>query len=984
MTPETWKKVAAAFDELAELDPREQASVLEQMRSEDPVACRQLERLLKERERRGFSEQAPRRVLVRAAREIAVQDHPHQSNTGEVLSDAFASTASEHANTDLPTTAPSQLGFLSPPQEEGEIGRLGSYRVLSVLGAGGMGVVLEAEDLKLHRRVALKVMKPELATNQQYHERFLREARAAAAVENDNIVPIYEVGADRGVPFLAMPLLKGRSLDDYINEGRKLSLHSVLRIGRQVAEGLSAAHEEGLIHRDIKPSNIWIEPVSGGRAKIVDFGLARALRPQAATQLTHSGVLLGTPAYMSPEQSRSPNVDHRCDLFSLGSVLYQLLTGELPFKGEDVMSLLAALAADNPRPPCEIDKSIPEDVSLLVMQLLSKDPSARPATALAVVDAIRGIEKRLATTAPPVSSPPPKQPSVSHHDTSRSSNAQRYSRSSWRRICLVGGALLGLGALVFALMQIILVRTPQGTVIVKSFDPNMHITITRNGTKVDDYVLSKRASTITLRTGQIEVRVKGKTDGIRVMNGKFMLERGKEVIVEITRDVAGDPRPKLAKKELQSPKRTAKDEPKETAKWVSLFNGKDLNGWTTFDGKPGPWRVENGMLIGEGKDLHHLYSTRGDYTNFQFRVEAKISAGNSGQWFRAKLNPKFPPGYEAQIVRPSPDAKIFEKTGVLYICVPQRAPHPFVAVEKTFEPPAADAWFIQEVIARGNHIVIKVNGDKVVDYVDDNDTFSNGHFALQIHPAGGTGSVVYFKKIEVKELPTEKDGRHSPVAPRPKSKKATQLNYALQFKGNGYAKHPNFFPLNGPLTVEAWVKFHDRSPNSVPIAHTGRGSPLMFAAKWNGNLWAFEVRQKKIGRSASQLDNRYQIGDFMHVACTWNGKEVALFVNGIRQRTANRKPKGQGHGPGGGLRIGTWVKGVIDDVRVSRGVRYTDYQFTPAPRLETDDDTIALYHFDEGKGNIAKDCSGNNRHLSITNGQWVLLEKTEIGRSSSR
>jgi hypothetical protein len=214
------------------------------------------------------------------------------------------------------------LAFLAPAQQPDEIGRLGPYRVLKVLGSGGMGVVFQAEDPQLQRLVALKVMRPELAATPSSRQRFLREARAVAAIEHDSIVPIYQVGEDRGVLFLAMQLLKGESLDERLRREGKLPPAEILRIGQEIARGLAAAHERGLVHRDIKPSNLWLHerPDRPGeawrfQAKVLDFGLARS--EAAEGHLTHLGHVLGTPAYMSPEQADGQAVDARSEYASI-------------------------------------------------------------------------------------------------------------------------------------------------------------------------------------------------------------------------------------------------------------------------------------------------------------------------------------------------------------------------------------------------------------------------------------------------------------------------------------------------------------------------------------------------------------------------------------------------------------------------------------------------------------------------------------------
>ena len=283
--------------------------------------------------------------------------------------------------------------FLSPAQGPDELGRLGHYRILRVLGAGGMGIVFEAEDTHLQRRVALKAMRPAVVTPAN-RERFLHEARATAAIEHDHIVTIYQVGEDCGVPYLAMKLLQGQSLEERLQvEGGWVPVSEVLRIGREVAEGLEAAHAKGLIHRDIKPANVFLEG-ERGRVKIVDFGLARAA--EVDMNLTQEGLVMGTPAYMAPEQADDKPLDPRCDLFSLGCVLYRASTGQMPFRGKDSMAIMMALATKQPDSPRAIDPMVPEAFSDLVMEMLAKEPEARPASARKVRETIERIERDLA------------------------------------------------------------------------------------------------------------------------------------------------------------------------------------------------------------------------------------------------------------------------------------------------------------------------------------------------------------------------------------------------------------------------------------------------------------------------------------------------------------------------------------------------------------------------------------------------------------
>ena len=282
--------------------------------------------------------------------------------------------------------------FLASPERPDELGRLGTYRVLKVLGAGGMGVVYEAEDPALQRRVAVKAMLPVLAVSTSARMRFVREARAAAAVEHERIVPIFQVGEDRGIPFLVMPLLKGETLEDRLGRISRLPLSETVRIGREIAEALAAAHGRGLIHRDIKPANVWID-AARANVKLLDFGLARSAEVSDAP-LTNQGSIFGTPAFMAPEQARGDTVDGRCDLFSLGCVLYRMSTGTLPFQGTSAVTILLAIVSKQPMAPVDMAPEIPHELSQLIMRLLAKDPAERPASAEAVIEALNAIPLR--------------------------------------------------------------------------------------------------------------------------------------------------------------------------------------------------------------------------------------------------------------------------------------------------------------------------------------------------------------------------------------------------------------------------------------------------------------------------------------------------------------------------------------------------------------------------------------------------------------
>ncbi len=260
--------------------------------------------------------------------------------------------------------------------------QVGSYRIMRQLGVGGMGVVYVAEDTLLKREVALKVLHPDPSGDPGRKERFLREARATAALNHDHIVRIYHADEADGELYFVMELLKGESLHTRLKREHRLKLREAMQIARETAEGLVAAHQHGLIHRDITPANLWLE--MPGRVKILDFGLVHV--PDDTSLLSRLGAVMGTPGYMSPEQAAGEPVTAGTDLFSLGCVLYQMATGEKPFQGDSANASIRAVISENPRSPRQINPEIPEALDQLIVRLLEKAEVNRPASAQEVSD----------------------------------------------------------------------------------------------------------------------------------------------------------------------------------------------------------------------------------------------------------------------------------------------------------------------------------------------------------------------------------------------------------------------------------------------------------------------------------------------------------------------------------------------------------------------------------------------------------------------
>lgn len=349
--------------------------------------------------------------------------------------------------------APPDLYFLRPSDRPGILGTLGDYEVQEVIGQGGMGIVLKALDPQLHRLVAIKVLAASIAGSRTARSRFTREAQAAASVSHDHIVPVHGVHETAGLPYLVMQYVAGESLQARLDRTGPLEVEEIVRIGWQTTTGLAAAHTQGLIHRDIKPANLmlvaggeWrvegekdatvssspstLHPPPATHVKITDFGLARMVDD---APLTQSGVVAGTPEYMAPEQARGEPVDHRADLFSLGSVLYALSTGVPPFRGATPLSVLRQVSEQMPAPIRALNPDVPAWLETFIARLMAKDPADRFQSASQVASLLEGYLAHL------------RQPEVSAPELPREDTARKPGRSL--PACIL--ALLGFGTSLF-------------------------------------------------------------------------------------------------------------------------------------------------------------------------------------------------------------------------------------------------------------------------------------------------------------------------------------------------------------------------------------------------------------------------------------------------------------------------------------------------------------------------------------------------------
>jgi serine/threonine protein kinase/multidrug resistance efflux pump len=432
-------------------------------------------------------------------------------------------------------TAPEEfLGFLDPAESAGDLGKLGPYRVLAVLGNGGMGIVLKAFDPALHRAVAIKVLAPQLAASGSARQRFAREARAAAAIRNEHVVAIHSVDEWKGMPYLVMEFIPGGSLQDRIDRAAPLDPNSILRIGMQAAAGLAAAHAQGLVHRDIKPSNILLENCVE-RVKITDFGLARAVDDASLTQ---SGVVAGTPLFMAPEQARSELIDHRADLFSLGAVLYAMCTGRSPFRAQTTMGVLRRVCDDMPRPVREVNPEIPEELAAVMNRLLVKEPALRFQTATEVAEILGQIlaRRQQGWTSQTDPFPQPVKPSAVEDvgPAKRPRHSRLIQAAAYLLVLLSGVFVLaettGTTKVLETIATVLRIKTPGGTLVLEVYDPEMKVQIDGESLTIH----GPGVQSITIKPGSHRVETyKGQG---RVSSEWITVSRGDKVQVKVGRE----------------------------------------------------------------------------------------------------------------------------------------------------------------------------------------------------------------------------------------------------------------------------------------------------------------------------------------------------------------------------------------------------------------------------------------------------------------
>ena len=489
--------------------------------------------------------------------------HPTNEHTGRPKRSADAEILADRAAEVLRYLEPANA---DPETGEVGLGKLDNYLLYRLIGAGSTGVVFHAIDQSLNRNVALKVLRPSLGAVAR--ERFMAEAKVAASIEHAHVVTIYQVGSMDRLAYIAMQWLPGQTLEQRLLES-ELEEAEIRQIVSQIAAGLSAAHQKQLVHRDIKPANIWICETSD-EVKILDFGLARIADDDPG--LTATGMLAGTPNFMSPEQTRGLELDGRSDLFSLGCILYRLLTGRLPFGAPTVLATLQSIQNQHPDPPQLVQASISSELSDLAMCLLEKQPNNRLGSATQLTQMLNRPRDQWPTK---VASYATRVATPANNLSDANSNSKGGNWSRWA--ALVGLSLLGTFGYLFA-PQILRIATDQGEIVINSDDKDVSINVSQDG-KLVTVLDAATSNSFNIRAGQYEIEAvgNGESDSVESKNSyqvspnSFAMKRGQQTIVTVNR-VPSDIGTAIANPDVESKEKIVDQR-------TAIYNGRTFEQW---------------------------------------------------------------------------------------------------------------------------------------------------------------------------------------------------------------------------------------------------------------------------------------------------------------------------------------------------------------------------------------------------------------------
>lgn len=812
------------------------------------------------------------------------------------------------------------LDFLNPTDKPNCLGTLAQYEAIEVVGRGGMGLVLRAYDTKLNRVVAIKVMAPELAANPMAVKRFLREARAAAAVSHEHVVTIHAIEEDNKPPFIVMEFVDGKSLQEKVDEAGSLELKEILRIGMQTARGLAAAHEQGLVHRDIKPANILLEN-GVERVQLTDFGLARATDDVSVTQ---TGQIAGTPQYMSPEQAEGKPLDARSDLFSLGSVLYTMCTGRPPFRADTAVAMLRRVTEDEPRPIRELNDDIPDWLEAIIFKLLEKNPDERFQSASDVSEL---LGQHLAHLQDPQSSPRPL-------DVNAGQSAKRKKRlqewkSGWGWGVIFFLAMLGARATWYYV-------TDAGTVVVDADDESLRVVFreilneSKDGTtqkitfNMSHAVEHFGSGPVRLGSGRYFVSLGDRQDEFDVSQDQFTLGRRGKIKIRIRRrsdnsgasdldDVAGSD----GLTELQA-----------LDGWVDLLTLAELD----RDESGSQWKREDADVVLSSGEHSALPLPVDPGTSYQLRsrFHRRTDGGSIKFWLPT-------PGGHTELSFND----WYKYHGIQYLdgrMLKDRQTGPALALGTKF---AVDES--HEMVARvhpeGDELSVSVtlDGKRLFDWTGSPASIlqQNPRVKLAeanaVHIGTGTSPGIVWETLEIRTL--DADG------------------YALDFDGrSSRVETPVRYDGNHPLTIEAFVTPRLVVDENQVLVGDSQASGLALMLRDDGH-WRFGTWDRKQRDYVRAVSERPAVANRrVHLAGVLNDNQTRLYVDGKLQGKPAKFDKmvpsglpmmiGANWEPGN--RFWEHFAGVMDEVRISKVARYNKDNFTPEVLFQSDEDTLAL------------------------------------------
>jgi len=960
----------------------------------------------------------------------------------------------------------------------------GRYQIMKELGRGAMGAVYLAKDEQLHREVALKIPQFDQNADPGMLERFYREARSAAVLQHPGICPVFDVGEIGGQHYITMAYIKGRPLRDFTKSAKRQEGKQVARVVRKIAMAMAEAHEHNVIHRDLKPANVMMntknEPV------VMDFGLARC-STEGEERLTHTGTIIGTPAYMSPEQVSGDQdaVGAASDIYSLGVIFYELLTGQLPFQG-NLMAILHQVATKDPTPPTELHGDVDLSLQDLCLRMLAKQPGDRPESMQQVADDLTAwLSGRRMTSDQTVEyqasdSSPPQTESQTSSSTQPlletavlpaivtgqpETVASRRRRPSRVASPPVGGRsapiapwknpkalLAGLGGAVILLAGIVFILTLGGKydVQITLNDPSITLSVDGETLRIND-----GSDVIKLSAGEHQLQLE--KDGLKTHVEEFTVTKdGKTALTakvvngQLDALLNGEMTPQIA---ARSPSETSQT---KKAAWQGLpadapppaiapFDANQAKAhqaaWADYLGEPVVTTNSIDMKLAVIPPGSFKMGERDNVVDVTLTKPFRLGVHEvtQGQWKAVMDGAELWKGHENIIEGENVPATFVQWKDAEEFCrrLTERE-HAAGTLRDGWEYrlPTEAEW--EWACRAGTTTEFSFGADETwleeYGWFDSNARSGEEAYAHEVglkkpNPWGFYdmhGNVWEWCQdwnSENQELPggtdpvgpnegslrvvrsgswghSARDSRSayhhswppsskyyylgfrlalSPVANLPGDQvDSSTPNFGLAFDGVDDMVEISDLPVDasGPLTIECFITPQD--PEGTASIVRLYGSP---------GCSLYEIRGR-IGCSRFDGDGQHtqsvadvDIDGRIHVAATWQGKEMSLFINGRRVGQPNQLPQGADRSVGrlflGGqldtrseTRPNFLWKGVLDEVRISNVVRY-DADFKPTERHPSDEHTIALYHFDEGQGEVLTDSSGNGHHGKIAGAKWV-------------